>query len=468
MVGFSEPRWVGRYSLVFATALVLRLAFLGVAFWRGGGLDALDSADAYQYDRIAINLLEGNGYSLQAGPPYEPDMFRTPLYPVTLASVYWLIGRAPYAVAILQCVIGSLTCLLTARLARLLTSSRRVGALAGLLVAVYPLSVLYDNCLLTESLFTFLLLLALLLFATGLRSEGGLRFWLCGLALGLSALCKPIGLYVVGILSLHLILAPRSWGGGRLGLRPRLVFTACMCLSLCAVVSPWFARNRLAMGNAGFSTISGPDALWMRPLALVRSVGSGRSPGEELNDAMEEFKALANLPTGELSYRRKAIDEILGSNPPYWRLHLWGMLISLLSPQSSVTGRVLGLDVTHVDMIRLYGTGGLVPAVSAAFQAKGPYETTYVVFMVIVTAGILALAVRSLFHLRRSMISVSLALVAVYLITVPGAIGDGRYRVPAMPIFAVLAVAGTARGRDLSRDLRSDRPHGIHTEGAVG
>ncbi len=78
-----------------------------------------------------------------------------------MAGVFAIAGPAPAAVIVVQIVLGALTAVLTLGLASTLMAPLRAAALAGLIVAVEPASVMTANVLLTETSFTALLLASL-------------------------------------------------------------------------------------------------------------------------------------------------------------------------------------------------------------------------------------------------------------------------------------------------------------------
>jgi hypothetical protein len=73
--------WTGAYALIVTLALLIRIALL--LFY---GTEVV--GDAVEYDRIALNLVQGHGYSLDLSAPFEWTTQREPLYPLFLASVY--------------------------------------------------------------------------------------------------------------------------------------------------------------------------------------------------------------------------------------------------------------------------------------------------------------------------------------------------------------------------------------------
>src|SRR5438876_764945 len=50
--------------------------------------------DSNDYQLLAHNLVEGHGLSLAHQAPYEPSASRSPVFPVFLAGVYWMVGQS--------------------------------------------------------------------------------------------------------------------------------------------------------------------------------------------------------------------------------------------------------------------------------------------------------------------------------------------------------------------------------------
>ena len=65
------------------------------------------ASDASQYQEIAHNLVTGRGFDMYFPQlALHPTAFRPPVYPVLLATVFWLTGSALWAGRLLNLVIG--------------------------------------------------------------------------------------------------------------------------------------------------------------------------------------------------------------------------------------------------------------------------------------------------------------------------------------------------------------------------
>ena len=63
-------------------------------------------ADSVCYERLALNMLQGNGYSLAQASPYDPNSTMVPGYPLFIAGIYAVFGQSPYAVVIIQVILS--------------------------------------------------------------------------------------------------------------------------------------------------------------------------------------------------------------------------------------------------------------------------------------------------------------------------------------------------------------------------
>ena len=96
------------HLIIWLLALSLRWAY-SLALPAGVQLHDID---ARGYHQIALNLLDGHGFSLNSEPPWLPDAIRTPAYPLFDATVYVLTGVETRHVALAQGLLDSGTVLL--------------------------------------------------------------------------------------------------------------------------------------------------------------------------------------------------------------------------------------------------------------------------------------------------------------------------------------------------------------------
>ncbi|MCI0440733.1 MAG: glycosyltransferase family 39 protein, partial [Chloroflexi bacterium] len=145
--------------------------------------------DERDYNTLALNLVRHGEFSFKPG---EPTSLRPPLYPALVAGVYAVCGEENYAaVRLLQLALSLMTVLLVYRLG-CMTYGPSAGTWAALFMALYPSFLAYDNFLLTETLFTFLLMLFCVLLATSVQRRSWGAPLASGVVLGLAALTRSV------------------------------------------------------------------------------------------------------------------------------------------------------------------------------------------------------------------------------------------------------------------------------------
>ncbi len=427
------------FKLALAAILAIALTIRVVA-----AVDANSAApvsDALDFDRHAVSIANGDGYPealpLLGGP--GPSAFRPPLYPLVLGGVYtvsgtgdeserWLYGR------LAQALIGTVVVALIGLIA-LRVWGRRPALIAAAVAAVYPPLILAGTSLLTEPLFTALLLggvLALLQYRLG---EPRARWLvLAGICAGLATLTRGNGLAVVVALAL-----------GAWFLRPRfalrsLAAPAMVVATAALVVVPWTIRNAVVL-----------DAF------VPVTTQTGSALAGMYNDVAEEhdwrwigpwdvpaYRSLfEGEPVGEVELNRRLTD--LGTD---YVVDHPGALVSVSFRN---TLRVLGLRNAVALERESAGVLG---------QPRDLAEVSVYSFWLLAL-----LAVAGAFTgLARRMPAFVWAIAPILLVSVIFVGGNARYRAPIEPVLILLAAAAldSAWGR-LTASTKTEWPTGNET-----
>src|SRR5262245_23400171 len=252
-------------AILFAVALLLRV---GVALWqedrnRKQGI-VHEFADSELYWKLALNLA--------AGKPYDDgkrQVLRTPGYPVFLAWCIRVLGASTTGARHAHAAVGATSCVLLFFLVRRLLGAQAAW-IAASWSALYPFAVFLSAVLLSESVFTFLLLIQLLCFVN-LRdrlndadSVYPLIAWsVCTAVSGaLATLVRPSWLLVVPVTALLLAgsaLMPQSAAARFRSRQTVRVFIAVAVLFIATVaaLAPWWVRNWRVTGHFV------PTTLWV-------------------------------------------------------------------------------------------------------------------------------------------------------------------------------------------------------------
>lgn len=428
---------------VFAVAFAFRIGFFVIAWFNNGLNYAIHFPDSEGYDQLTLNLLAGNGFSRQATPPYSPDLWRTPVYPLFLAIIYRIFGYEPFVAIFFQTIIGAFTCVLCVLLGRRVLKSDHAGYISGWILASYPLLVAYDNTLLTESLFTSMFAGGTYYFVKMLETVHTKTALMCGFLWGVATLCRPISIYLIPVLIIYLIVS-RLFRQLRMRWQTLLWICVCVYVGFFIVVFPWMLRNRSLMGKNQV-TLMTMDDVWMRGLSFIRALHSGLSSQEEYHKVMEEFESIAAHDTALINvakwrFRWRSIREMMDAQPPYWKLYAWGILSTLFIQHTSDIGAMLGVERgPQFNLLNGFADMGLRKLLASVYWQKTTWECFYLILLTIYSAILYALALYCILRWRRSPVVLGLCLIIFYLILAPGFVGDGRYRIPAMPFVATLS-----------------------------
>jgi 4-amino-4-deoxy-L-arabinose transferase-like glycosyltransferase len=237
-----------RFDLLAVLTLAAIVRFLLLLLWTPEL-----SGDALDYDRLARALLDGRGYVNARG---EPTSFRPPLYPAFVAAGYTLSEGAVQGVRFLQATLDVGTVALTYLIGRWLFG-RGPDLLAALLISVNLGTVAATGQLLSETLFTFLLMATVAVTIRWLWAirEGRLQAFVVlgigtGLLLGAGTLTRGIFLWYFVPLTVMVIWTrwvgkPASdWVPSESALRKATLGAILVVpLTFILVLTPWTLRN---------------------------------------------------------------------------------------------------------------------------------------------------------------------------------------------------------------------------------
>ncbi len=200
------------------------------------------ASDELEYQAVAANLATRFTYAIDS----SPTAFRPVGYPALAALVYSLTGVKPLVLKIVQALCDSVVVLVLPRIFE--EPNNRLKVLAAWAWAIFPPAILYTNLVMSESLYTALLVVSCLLFVR--HSHRSSHQFLLGIGLGVLTLMRPDTLPFFLFLSLADYRVDRSW-------RQAAITTAAFAI----VVAPWVLRNTIVMGEPTLSTYGGVNLL---------------------------------------------------------------------------------------------------------------------------------------------------------------------------------------------------------------
>ncbi|MCZ6538978.1 MAG: hypothetical protein O6922_04030 [Chloroflexi bacterium] len=235
------------YALIAALQVITVFVFLANAT-----SGASSGFDRFPLDDGWIHMIYARSFAEHAQLWYNPGIpesgMTSPLWAITLGSVWFVVGAFGIAIAatakLLGIVFAILVGWLTMRIVWQLTRQRRLGVIAGALVAIEPSFAFAAVSGMEVMLFSLLALSSVWMFLQGRLRTTGLLF-------GLMILARPEGYVIFGI-GLAAAVARRLWQRDRLELMNREDFR-----ELVALVGPtlllggaWAAYNYTVNGTA--------------------------------------------------------------------------------------------------------------------------------------------------------------------------------------------------------------------------
>lgn len=216
-------------------------------FWIGGISCGIKLLFAFLAERNAPILDEGAYLSLArtlAATGHFEGTFRPPLYPAFEALFLWG-GLGTLGIRLAQVILSTISVLLVYRIARR-EAGQHAARIAAVLVAFSPVLIAFSHRLWSETLFIFLLLLAIDLLARPI-TEGNLRRWVgAGLFLGLAALTRPMLVTFLPFLAAWLLVHVLK---RQVNFVPALARFSTLALGMVLIILPWTIRNRLSSGD---------------------------------------------------------------------------------------------------------------------------------------------------------------------------------------------------------------------------
>ena len=250
---------------VFLCALTVRFAYL-----------AQDAASPFFWHR----LIDASHYHLLGLRfanhewPGREALFRPPLYPFFLGTVYRLLGDDIVTLKSIQAVLGALSCLLVYFIVRLAFERRHVALVAAFLCAFCGTLIYYDLEPLSANLEVFLLLLSLLTLLRASRSfamgTGPLAWAPAGAVIGLAALNRGGILLLLPFALGWLWLRRRRPGQDSVGGSAFLKSATVLLLAAGAVIAP------VAWHNARYDEL--PESKFTHAILAPPSGGSTSVP----------------------------------------------------------------------------------------------------------------------------------------------------------------------------------------------
>ncbi len=239
---------------VVLAGVMVHAGAMALVHQRTGRIDgyAFESLDCTEFHQLARNLVEHGAFSQAEEPPFAPDTWRTPGYPIFVAMLMLVVGDSPVAIIVAQQILAVFSGWLLYRLAsRWMTP--RWSLLAAVLFLIEPYGAMYSLWLLSSTFFLTVVLLSWHAWQKVVELRTLTWAAVLGLLIGLAVLTRPVAALVPPLLLMGLLVQQVMAGRGRRadeGARRRRwgipVIFAASCL---LVVGGWMLRTYRVAGH---------------------------------------------------------------------------------------------------------------------------------------------------------------------------------------------------------------------------
>lgn len=250
---FSRTIYFPRYFIALAVILIVALDLRLTSVVYTEIIPPAVRADALQYVLYAYNLKKFGVFSqsdtlTESSPPPVPDAKRTPMYPLFLMPFLSkpITDQNFAAIVLTQAIISVLTILIVFLLSRIFLSVPfALGAAA--LTALSPHLVTMNIYILSETLFCFLLVMAIYLMTVALTRASFKLLFFSGVILAAAALTHPMITYFIIPLIVYL-LTLRGW-------KNKYRHITMLVLGFSLIFGSWLARNFITLGSASDNSL---------------------------------------------------------------------------------------------------------------------------------------------------------------------------------------------------------------------
>jgi len=236
-----------KYSKRILLLLLIFYVCINIISLRSGGIYL--SGDAVGYYQLALNLMEGHGFSRCDSEPYLPDAVRTPMYPLFMLIFLALFGRSfpLFFITLAQSFLAILILLILKKICDVMdTSKTKVSSLWAVLIFglspgfINSILILYSEILLLFSLASAVLFFILLEKEIN-KSKKTILSIPMGFTLGIMILVKPIMQIVAFFILFYFII------------KKRFKETVLILITFIMTMSPWLWRNYRTFGRIDIS-----------------------------------------------------------------------------------------------------------------------------------------------------------------------------------------------------------------------
>lgn len=431
--------FIKKYPLIIILTLAFLIRIIYFIFIILRNPDGIYVFDSYGYWQIAFNVREYGIFSQSYDFPIEPDYFRTPVYPLFIILAEFF-GPEGFSIIAFQIVIALASCYFTYKIGSEITGSRFISHIATLIIAVDVPSIVMNNLVLTETLFTFLLITSVYSFIRYLKTQRILWLLISSFLCGAAILCRPIGFFLPLLFAVCIVFFYRK------SFKKSILHFIVYFFAVLITLSPWLIRNKIVFGHFFSSVIREHVMLNYQagsiyaeknniPLANAQSVLRWKTFREFDGNAHQQ-------PYEYAAYIENEAMKILFDNPGIMiRNQLRQFMHFFLKPSRAY------IDIQLGNWGKGYNT---IPKDYPIFEYLFKHNSKLTIFLVFFQIVILAICyiafafgITYLIRMKKKdVLFFLIALIFCFSFLTLSEITESRFRVPVMPYIAIISASG--------------------------
>lgn len=390
--------------------------------------------DSGTHLQVANNIIQGNGFSECSLAPYHKNSYLTPVYPYFLAATNLVLGKDKRSIVFLQILIDLLSTFLVFSLAARIFR-RRTGYIASLLYCFSSHALTYIGFVLTETIFTFLLL-SLVFMSLRLKSE--YLKWVVPFFYMSLVLLRPIAIYLLPILVVFVLKSVDR----------QIVVNGLVTFLLSVVlITPRMHSIYQLTGRYSVSSIQEYNLKFTFANALL-------AKKNDVNEEVQRGKLLSKQKNpifsdcnGNYDYvtecRNSGIQILKEAPVQYIFIHL-SKIPNMLLPEITLLSERWNLSTGNKGTLAIINKNGWIAGFKHYYQDN---IASFFIMIPLVSLWILALFgfLGSSWRILPKVFSSKFVLIfgiISYFMLIPGPAGNGRFMFPIVPYLMILSANG--------------------------
>ncbi len=404
---------------------------LATAAWSMRGSEAFLLSDSRGYLLLASSLATRLRFESANG---EPELFRTPGYP--LALVPGSIAGHPILYALgLQLMMSAAIILVVFLVGRKLTRSDRIAGWCAVATAIEPTLMLWSMQVMPETLLALCLVCFVWAAIHTLRDPRPAWAVLSAVFLTGAAYVKPIAYPLVWVMCTTALVYSLAW-------QPRRAAKAAATFALtCALLlTAWHIRNAARTGYGGFTTLF-DHAIYISAGGSIAARAEGAPFLEVRNRLYERLDAYSPSAPDRYEIMRRDGWALVARHPvAYLNTHLQGILRTVLDPGATDWLRLFGA-YTHAGRLQAFISDGLHAGIRRVIDTNpAVFWLSLALSPFVIALAVLPTVAATRITPEHKPAFALLSVAVIYFIVAGGGVpGMGRFRAPIIPLLILMS-----------------------------